>query len=84
MRPLWLVEPSLARSPRADDEWLLGDDLLVAPVVTRGATKRRVVLPRGCWQREGDGKRLAGGRTVSADAPLARLPWFVRCGMHPL
>jgi alpha-glucosidase (family GH31 glycosyl hydrolase) len=84
MRPLWLVEPSLAGSPRADDEWLLGDDLLVAPVVKRGATKRRVALPRGCWQREGGGKRLGGGRTISADAPLARLPWFVRCGMHPL
>ncbi|HEV2813331.1 MAG TPA: TIM-barrel domain-containing protein, partial [Solirubrobacteraceae bacterium] len=33
MRPLWLVEPSLATSPRADDQWLVGDDVLVAPVV---------------------------------------------------
>ena len=84
LRPLWLVEPSLARSPRADDQWLLGDDLLVAPVVARGATRRPVALPRGCWQREGAGPRLRGGRTITADAPLTQLPWFVRCGTRPL
>ena len=84
MRPLWLVAPSQARSPRADDQWLLGEDLLVAPVMRRGAVKRKVWLPRGCWQREGAGDRMRGGRNVSADAPLERLPWFVRCGTHPL
>ncbi|HEX2087531.1 MAG TPA: TIM-barrel domain-containing protein [Solirubrobacteraceae bacterium] len=84
MRPLWLVEPRLARSPRADDQWLLGDDVLVAPVMRRGATRRSVALPRGCWQREGTGGRLRGGRTISVDAPLSRLPWFVRCGTRPL
>ncbi|HEV2812433.1 MAG TPA: hypothetical protein VGW10_04195, partial [Solirubrobacteraceae bacterium] len=84
MRPLWLVEPSLATSPRADDQWLVGDDVLVAPVVRERATRRRVALPRGCWQREGTGPRLRGGRTVTAAAPLARLPWYVRCGTRPL
>ena len=84
MRPLWLVEPSLARSARADDQWLLGEDVLVSPVVRRGATKRKVALPRGCWQREGAGDRLRGGRTIAADAPLERLPWFVRCDTRPL
>ncbi|HEX8205796.1 MAG TPA: TIM-barrel domain-containing protein [Solirubrobacteraceae bacterium] len=84
MRPLWLVEPSLASSARADDEWLLGEDVLVAPVVRKGAASRKVALPRGCWQREGTGDRLRGGRTVSVDAPLASLPWFVRCDTRPL
>ena len=84
MRPLWLVAPSVASSPRADDEWLLGDDLLVAPVVRAGAKSRRVFLPRGCWQREGTGARLRGGRTIRVAAPLAQLPWFVRCGQRPL
>ena len=84
MRPLWLADPSLAGSPRADDQWLLGDDVLVAPVVRRGATKRKVALPPGCWRREGAGEELRGGRTVSVDAPIERLPWFVRCETRPL
>ena len=38
-----------------DQAWLLGDDVLVAPVVTQGARARSVYLPAGCWQREGAG-----------------------------
>lgn len=82
-RPLWLVDPRGARGPRGDDEWLLGDDLLVAPVVAEGARTRPVRLPPGCWRHHGTGPRLAGARTVTVAAPLDELPWFARCG-HPL
>ena len=82
-RPLWLADPQGARGPRGDDEWLLGDDLLVAPVVTEGARARPVRLPPGCWRHHGTGPRLAGARTVTLAAPLDDLPWFTRCG-HPL
>ncbi len=83
-RPLWLALPSAAGSPRANDEWLVGEDLLAAPVLVEGAARRPVLLPPGCWRREGRGPRLAGGRTVTAPAPLDALPWFARCGTHPL
>lgn len=83
-RPLWLVDPAGARGPRGDDEWLLGDDLLVAPVLRGAARSRPVRLPPGCWRLHGAGARLRGGRTVTVAAPLAELPWFARCGTRPL
>ncbi|CAA9486471.1 MAG: GH31 [uncultured Solirubrobacterales bacterium] len=87
VRPLVLDDPSpAARS--VDDEWLLGRDLLVAPVLRDGARERRVYLPAGSrWQRvvvggegrlEARGEARRGGQTVTAPAPLADIPVFRR------
>jgi len=59
------------------DEFLMGDDLLVAPVVEEGAKTRKVVLPAGTWQAD-DGQTFVGPTTVEVATPLARLPHFVR------
>ncbi len=61
------------------DEFLLGPDILVAPVVEKGARERRVVVPPGRWQAD-DGSVVAGPATITVSAPLARLPWFRRVG----
>ena len=66
--------------PRAltvHDQFLLGEDLLVAPVVTKGARTRDVLLPPGRWRDE-TGITHAGDRVVSIPAPLERLPRFTR------
>ena len=83
-RPLWLVMPGAAASPRANDEWLLGADLLAAPVLREHARSRPVLLPPGCWRRAGSGPALRGGRTITARASLDQLPWYARCGTQPL
>ena len=59
------------------DEFLMGEDLLVAPVLEKGATSRRVVLPPGSWRAD-DGRTFDGPATIEIDAPLARLPHFER------
>jgi hypothetical protein len=59
------------------DQFLLGPDILVAPVVERGARKRRLVVPPGRWRGE-DGSLVEGPRAVEVDAPLDRLPWYCR------
>jgi alpha-glucosidase len=59
------------------DQFMLGDDILVAPVLEKGARKRRVVFPPGLWRGE-DGMVVKGPMTKEVDAPLARLPWFRR------
>ena len=59
------------------DEFMMGGNLLVAPVVEKGAVSRRVVLPPGRWRAD-DGKRYAGPASVEVSASLARLPYFVR------
>jgi alpha-glucosidase (family GH31 glycosyl hydrolase) len=82
-RPLWLAAPGDAEAARADQEWLLGDDVLVAPVVTEGATSRAVRFPPGCWQHAESGARYDGPRTATVTAALDQLPYFARCGTQP-
>ena len=95
MRALVLTHPRDRRAQAVDDEFELGDALLAAPVVTEGARRRSVYLPRGRWmpwwravrfaRRSGGfhvkgGSAVRGGRTVTAPAPLDELPLFVRAG----
>ncbi len=63
------------------DEFLLGRDLLVAPLWHVGDRSRQVYLPQGAWIDYWDtGKRFTGPATITADAPLDRLPMYVRAG----
>lgn len=59
------------------DEFMMGDDLLVAPVLEQGAVSRTVVLPPGTWLAD-DGTRYVGPCTITVSAPLTRLPYFTR------
>jgi alpha-glucosidase len=64
------------------DDFMLGDALLVAPVVQQGANTRRVYLPAGpsAWFDFHTGQRFAAGTVQEVAAPLASLPLFVRAG----
>ncbi len=84
VRPLWLAEPTSPRAAAQDQEWMLGPDVLVAPVVTEGARSRRVYFPRGCWKRPGRYRAHHGPVGATVPAPLGRLPYYVRCGRRPL
>jgi len=61
------------------DEFLLGERLLVAPVLVKGATARTVVVPPGRW-RGPDGIVVRGPRRLQVSAPLQALPYFERVG----
>lgn len=73
-----LVFPDDAGSRTIDDEFLLGDSLLVAPVVEEGATTRDLYLPPGTWFDVWTGEARDGGRRVVVDAPIGRPPVFSR------
>lgn len=62
------------------DEFLLGDSLLVAPVCEPGQVKRMVYLPVGEWVDWWSGELFEGGKYYVADAPLERIPLYVKAG----
>ncbi|MFN7949755.1 MAG: glycoside hydrolase family 31 protein [Blastocatellia bacterium] len=80
MRALWLHYPDDAVAVARGDEYLWGRDVLVAPVVEKGATARRVYLPRGEWFDFWTEEKLAGGREISRPVDLATMPLYVRAG----
>jgi alpha-glucosidase/alpha-D-xyloside xylohydrolase len=80
MRALWLHYPEDRQAVGRGDEYLWGRDLLVAPVVTKGATAREVYLPAGEWFDWWTGEKLQGGRTVRRPVDLATLPLYARAG----
>jgi alpha-glucosidase/alpha-D-xyloside xylohydrolase len=80
MRALWLHYPDDARAAERGDEYLWGRDLLVAPVVEKGATFRRLYLPRGLWYDFWKGSKVEGGREIAPAVDLATMPLYVRAG----
>jgi alpha-D-xyloside xylohydrolase len=81
VRPLWFSYPDDASAVRVDDQFLLGTDLLTAPIVHAGATERTVYFPSGDdWRDVWSGDLHAGGTTALIAAPLERLPLFERVG----
>lgn len=95
MRQMALSYPGDPRSAELEDQFMFGPDLLAAPVLEPGSTKRQVELPRGRWidfwrsasYRERNGsiaprrsRAIRGGGSVSLKAPLEELPMLVRAG----
>jgi alpha-glucosidase/alpha-D-xyloside xylohydrolase len=80
MRALWLHYPDDPEAVRRGDLYLWGRDILVAPVVEKGATHRELYLPAGQWHDFWTGEVLAGGRSIRRPVDLATLPLFVRAG----
>ncbi len=56
---------------------MLGEDILVAPVITKGQTERTIALPNGKWLGY-DGKTYEGGKTITLRVSLSDIPYFER------
>ena len=81
MRPLVFEFPSDREYIWNEQEFMFGDHLLVAPVLWEGATTRSLRLPEGTWYDFWTGKRYEGKTRVTVDAPMDRIPIFVRGGV---
>jgi alpha-glucosidase (family GH31 glycosyl hydrolase) len=78
VKPLFFRNPEDESAYSAEDEFLLGDRFLVAPVLRKGALSRDVYLPAGTWKDFWNGRIYRGGQTVkNYPAPLDVLPAFV-------
>ncbi|MGA2976773.1 MAG: TIM-barrel domain-containing protein [Spirochaetia bacterium] len=80
VRPLFWAEPQSRELQEIDDQFLLGDDLLVAPVLEEGARTRAVILPQGTWYELHGDARYTGPDTLQLNAPLETVPVLVRGG----
>lgn len=77
--PLFFDYPDDANTYSQDSSFLLGPSLLIAPVVEAGATARDVYFPKGAnWIDRSTGQLYAGGTTARIEAPIDRIPVFVK------
>jgi alpha-glucosidase (family GH31 glycosyl hydrolase) len=81
VRPIGYYDSDPAALDAVVDQYLWGRDVMVAPVLTQGATSREVVFPEGEWVDINNPQKVYhGGEKATVDAPLAVLPLFARGG----
>ena len=80
VRPLVLEYPHDKHTFNLNDQFLFGESILVAPVLTAGTEYRAVYLPEGTWVRYETGETCTGGQHILAHAPLDTLPLYVKAG----
>ena len=80
IRAMWLHYPDDPIAVARGDQYLWGRDILVAPVVEKGATSRKLYLPKGGWYDFWTGKREEGGKEITRQVDLETTPLYVRAG----
>jgi len=86
VRPMWWIDTDNTDVRDCNDQFLIGNDLLIAPVVVKDATERNVHFPKGQWKRielpgtkNQDEKIFSGGETALVHAALNEMPVYERC-----
>jgi alpha-glucosidase len=80
MRPMIYNYPGLKKIMKVEDQFLVGDDILVCPVLQAGETKRNVNIPPGIWYSFWDGRIMREGNEQTVSAPIDTMPIFIRGG----
>lgn len=82
IRPTFMNFPDDEECPQHETEFMWGDNLLLAPILREGETKREVYLPQtdSGWWDFNNGSHHPGGNAITVDAPLDSTPIFVRGG----
>ena len=62
------------------DQFMMGDFLMVAPQLQRGAHERKVLIPPGRWRAD-DGTKIEGPCTITVRTPIDRIPHYIWEGM---
>uniref|UniRef100_A0A182KB80 Uncharacterized protein n=1 Tax=Anopheles christyi TaxID=43041 RepID=A0A182KB80_9DIPT len=77
--PLWWLDPSDVTAQQIYDQYLLGDDIIAAPVIVENARARDIYLPRGSWTDGNTNEQHTGPKWLrSYPVPLAMVPYFTR------
>jgi len=79
MAPLYYHFPGDSIAAAIGDQYLWGEHILVAPVLEKGAARRRLYLPEGRWI-DGGGRILQGRQWIDVPVDMRSIPWFIRAG----
>ncbi|MBQ5620315.1 MAG: DUF5110 domain-containing protein, partial [Alistipes sp.] len=80
MRPLVMDYPDDVVACNTDDQFFLGDALMICPVYTYRARSREVYLPEGLWYDFRSERAIEGGHRLVAEAPYEHIPIYARAG----
>lgn len=80
IRPVFMAEPKNTQLRNIDDCYLLGEKVLVAPILKPASIRRTVYLPEGDWYNFNTNQRYAGKQIINVEAPLDTLPIFIKSG----
>jgi alpha-glucosidase (family GH31 glycosyl hydrolase) len=76
IRPLWMIDPQDVNCLRIWDQFLIGDRVIVAPLLYKNVTERDIYLPKGRWKDEMDGSSMKGERWVHHYRGRNQIPFF--------
>lgn len=80
VRPLFFEFPNDSTTYSVMDEYLWGDDFLVAPILKQKEQLRRLYLPKGLWYNWWNNRKYEGGRWITVPVKLQTIPVFIRAG----
>ena len=80
MRPLVFDFQGDRTVTNLSDQFMFGENILVAPVMKKGAVERSLYLPRGDWYRFGEPDSISGQKTITAKAPIDECPVYIQAG----
>ena len=78
MRTMFYEFPEDDKCWNLSDQYMFGSRYLVAPILHAGEREREIYLPAGSWKDESCGRVYEGGRVISVQAPIERIPVFER------
>lgn len=79
-RPLLMEYPADPKTEQLHDQFMIGDNVIIAPIMSPGLTDRAVYLPEGDWVDYFNGEEYQGGKMQLVHAELEKMPIFVRKG----
>lgn len=79
IRPLWMIDSNDENCVHAENQFAIGNDIIVAPILYQGQTRRPVYLPDGVWKDGIDGSLRKGHRLIeNYHMPLDKVAYFIR------
>ena len=79
-RPMFYYDMEDANLLKAEDQFMWGDSILVAPVLQKGTTERKLYLPKGEWYKYNSNVKIKGGQWITELVDINNIPLFVKAG----